>query len=168
MSTPASRSAKAKRPTVGRMIVAKERRDRALELRIAGMSERAIAKEIGVSNGRVNQLLHEGVAELNASCMSNAEDVRRIEAERLDKIFVALFANRNDPRTADTLLRTMERRSKLFGLDAPTRQEIAGPNQGPVKVTQSLEQLTNEELEQLNQILSKAAVVEPVVKDGGE
>lgn len=126
MSTPAERSARAKLPTVSRMVVAQERRERALELRIAGMSERAIAKEIGISNGRAHQLLAEGAEMLKASVVGKADDVRRLELERCDRMTLALFSQRQNPRAADTLLRIMERRAKLLGLDSPVRSEVTG------------------------------------------
>jgi len=37
-----------------------------------------------------------------------------------------------DPRAIATAVRLMERRTRLFGLDAPT--EFSGPNGGPLQV----------------------------------
>jgi len=155
MSTPDERRARSKVPTQPRMLLAQERRDRALDLRIAGMSERAIAKELGISNNRAHGLLEEADAQLKGSCLEKAAQVRRIELERLDKLTAALFAQRQNPRAADSLLRIMERRAKLLGLDAPTRQEIAGPDQGPIAVKHDLTKLTVEELAELDAMLAK-------------
>ena len=42
------------------------------------------------------------------------------ELVRLDAILLVHWQNRSDPRSAGTILRVMERRGKLLGLDAVT------------------------------------------------
>lgn len=50
----------------------------------------------------------------------------------------------------------IDRRCKLLGLDAATRNEISGPGGGPIETKQDLSSLTIDELLQLKSLVSKA------------
>lgn len=70
-----------------------------------------------------------------------AEEVLSLEVKRLDEMLtriypVALGSDKvpPDPRAIDRVLRIMERRSKLLGLDAPERKELLGKDGGPIQV----------------------------------
>jgi hypothetical protein len=58
--------------------------------------------------------------------MEKADHLRQLEARRLDRMLVALDdqIEAGDPTAINAALRIMERRSKLFGLDAPDQQEV--------------------------------------------
>jgi hypothetical protein len=55
-----------------------------------------------------------------------AEEIRTIELARLDGLMVTLWpaARRGDLAAVDRILKVMERRAKLLGLDAPARHEV--------------------------------------------
>ena len=57
-----------------------------------------------------------------------AEQVRTLEAERLDKLFLAMYtqASKGNQGAVDRCLRIMERRAKLYGLDTPSKHEVTG------------------------------------------
>lgn len=97
--------------------------NQALELRKAGASYSAIAEAMGMSKTRCYNLVCEGLADLEATVKEAAEELRRMELERLDALQLALWKGRTNPRVADSLLRIQERRARLLGLDAP--QKIA-------------------------------------------
>jgi hypothetical protein len=67
-----------------------------------------------------------------------AERLRDLEGRRLDALQVGLVPGiRNgDPRAIGAAVRLMERRARLFGLDAPT--EFSGPNGGPLQVMKQM------------------------------
>ena len=39
-----------------------------------------------------------------------------------------------DPRFLEGIFKCIDKRCKMLGLDAPAKQEISGPNQGPIEV----------------------------------
>lgn len=98
---------------------------RALDLRTAGASYDAIGKAMDISKTRAYQLVKAGLDELNQKVLENAETVRALEAKRLDAMMMGLWPNRQNPRNADTILRLMERRAKLLGLDAPAKHDFS-------------------------------------------
>jgi hypothetical protein len=69
-----------------------------------------------------------------------AERLRDLEGRRLDQLTVALAPGiRNgEPRAILAAVRLMERRAKLFGLDAPT--QLSGPDGGPLIMKQVVHQ----------------------------
>jgi len=100
-------------------IPAAARREKALELRAKGRSIRSIAKELKVSKSQVQRDLE---AELKAA----AEDRRKIaellidlELTKLDELEQEAWKHIRDGElpAIDRVLRSMERRAKLLGLD---------------------------------------------------
>ena len=129
-----------------------EHRLRALELRGEGKSYRKIADALGIDVHRAHDLVTEGLDQLIVQSAETAEQVRVLELGRLDDLLDRLViklslqrkamatadgksVNVPDPeeRTVDAILRVMERRAKLLGLDAP--QEIVGAGGGPLQIS---------------------------------
>lgn len=115
-----------RQPKTGRIrLKNREQIAQALDLRKAGASLQQVADRMGLgSRQRAHQIINLGLSELNAICQEEAETVRRLELERLDGLLLSLYPQRSNPRVADTILRTMERRAKLLGLDAPTKATL--------------------------------------------
>jgi hypothetical protein len=93
----------------------------ALEFRRAGMTYEAIADRLGYANKSVAfKLIDRALKRTN---QGEAEDVRALEVDRLDRLQMGLWANAiaGDVASARTVIRLMERRSRLLGLDAPTK-----------------------------------------------
>lgn len=67
-------------------------------------------------------------AELDELTKEPAEKLRTVEVARLDRLLKAMWAKamKGDVTRVDRCLRIMERRAKLLGLDAPTKQEHTG------------------------------------------
>lgn len=102
-----------------------EMRRKALDLRIAGASYEQIADGLGLSVSTAWKHVQSALAESRKVTAETADKVRAMELKRIDAIVVSLWPRRSDPRTADTILRAMDRRATLEGLDAPKKIEVA-------------------------------------------
>ncbi|MFF4479461.1 hypothetical protein ACFY1A_20915 [Streptomyces sp. NPDC001520] len=119
----------------------------AARLRARGMTYRAIAAELEMDVHSVHDAVKRALKEI---VQEPAEDVRRMELERLDVLYEAaarvlerehvtvsqgkIIYQGPDPllddgpvlQAIDRLLRIQERRSKLLGLDAATKTQVSG------------------------------------------
>lgn len=103
-----------------RAIEARERQAKALEAKKAGLTYEQIAEKVGYADASgayraVEKALREMIRE-------PAEHVRMLELARLDQLWMAYYRRAIEgqaPLIVDRLLRIMERRAKLLGLDAP-------------------------------------------------
>lgn len=135
-----------------------------LALRIAGASYRKIAASLGISKSAAHEYTITALRELEALNAEDAKELRRLECERLDAMLLKLWPQTStaklSERTADTVLRIMERRSKLLGLDAPVDSRLGGlPGGVPIALSTEpdLSKLTFEQLQNLNHLLSVAS-----------
>lgn len=105
-----------------------ERQAKALELRRAGRSYAEIAAALGLSKGGCHKLVHQGLAESRAAIAGSADELRAEEASRLDALLTATWpdARRGNLQAVDRVLKVMERRARLLGLDAPVRTALQG------------------------------------------
>lgn len=64
---------------------------------------------------------------MRAEMFEDAQAVRQMEAERLDELLRGLWtkAKRGDPAAVDRVLKIMERRAKLLGLDAASELNVS-------------------------------------------
>lgn len=102
-----------------------DREVRALDLRRAGLSYQQIAKEVGWA--AESSAFRAVKRALERSLKEPAEAVRQFESERLDDWLLKLMPaiERGEPRSIEVALKISERRSKLLGLDMPSRSEVA-------------------------------------------
>lgn len=114
-------------------IAATERQRQALELRKAGVGFQAIADRLGYSD-------HSGAyravkSALKKTLQEPADEVRALELERLDKLLLGLWprATSGNDRAIDRVLKIMQRRANLLGLDAPQKVENTGKGGGPIQ-----------------------------------
>lgn len=139
---------------------------RALELRVEGKDYNQIARILGVSNKTAWHYVNKEVERTTASSEKDAAIIRKMELKRLDmmleKILPGVTKGRPiitnkgviyDPdkpnqmlllpsdKSAETVLKIMERRAKLLGIDAPEKKLIAGDpdNQTPIPVEISID-----------------------------
>jgi hypothetical protein len=120
-----------------------DRRARAFSLRRAGASYRAIAQQLSVSLATAYDDVNAELMELREQTKADAEAVREIELHRCDEMILGLWpaVRRGDPKAVSAAVRVSERRSKLLGLDAPSKSEISGANGGPVELLEVRESL---------------------------
>lgn len=101
-----------------------ERERQALELRKAGLTLDAIAKQMGLSGAPV---VHGMVTRaLDRIVTPVAEEYKKLELERLDALYRAMApaALQGKWLAVDRCLAIMDRRAKLLGLDAPQKHAI--------------------------------------------
>lgn len=111
---------------------ANDKQRQALELRKAGVSYAEIATRLGYRSGSG---AHAAVgAALKKTLQEPADELRKLEVERLDAMLLAIATQvrQGNHGAIDRALRIMERRAKLLGLDAPTRQDVTS---GGEKIT---------------------------------
>jgi hypothetical protein len=96
-----------------------------LELRVQGLSERDIAKDLGFkiehfSSARVNELLYMALDDI---VLPEAERLKRLELARLDQIINGHFegATTGDVGATHALLACVDRRNRLLGIGADQR-----------------------------------------------
>lgn len=103
-----------------------------IELRISGLTYEEIGRKLGVSRQRAHQLVMKAIAEQQRELDEDVKRLVHIELRRVEAIISQLWPRRYDPRVADSILRAIERRAKLAGLDAPERRELSGPGGTPL------------------------------------
>jgi hypothetical protein len=129
------------------------RRQKALDLRIAGASYRQIGQQLGVSHVTAYHDVDAALEELAALQRGKAEKLREIELDRCEKMTLGLWpkVRQGDEKAVRALVSVMDRRAKLLGLDQPSRVEHAGPMGGPIAVAH----LTDAELSARADALAK-------------
>jgi hypothetical protein len=131
-------------------VQAREREEKALAFRKAGLTYQAIAKHCGYSSHEGARLaVFRSMERLTKICNEKAEEVRRIEIERLDAMLAALWhraAMQGDEAAIDRVLKIQARRAALLGLDAPAKSEHSGPGGGPIKHQHDFSEMTDAEL----------------------
>ena len=103
-----------------------DREAECLRLRRGGLTLDEIAKRVGYANpGSVHKALERANARI---IREDVDEIRNLEGERLDLLQAANWGNamRGDVPAGALVLRVMERRAKLLGLDMPIRvqQEV--------------------------------------------
>jgi len=122
-----------------------ERQRQALELRRAGVGFDQIAQQLGYEDR--SGAYRAVVAGLKKTLQEPADELRELELSRLDQLLLAVWTaaanlpkKPNEPArmpqhlAIDRVLRIMERRAALLGLDAPKRAEVSGADGAPIEI----------------------------------
>jgi hypothetical protein len=130
-------------------------RDRALamEMRIACASYEQIADKLQVS---VNTAWRYVMGALQESVKRNEateEVARALEVRRLEALALKHWPRAHDPRSAEVVLKALESKRKLTGLDAPVR--VQAEVRSTTAPALDLSVYTDEELEALEALLAK-------------
>jgi hypothetical protein len=116
--------------------VAELRRLKAWDLRVQGKSYREIGEALQVSHVTAWDDVKIIVERLQAEQLESIDHHRRMQLTRLDKAISVIMPMLDDPGTAleaiDRLDKLEKRRAALFGLDAPTKQELTGKDGAPL------------------------------------
>ncbi|WP_333746007.1 hypothetical protein [Streptomyces sp. IBSBF 2950] len=132
------------------------RRSQAIALRLAGMDYATIAERLDYADrGAASKDVHRALeANLEAESAAVAT-LREIEVQRLDRLQAAAWAKaaKGDLKAIETVLKVIDRRAKLLGLDRPARTEITGADGGPLQI----EAVDLAELERLITLTDDAA-----------
>lgn len=105
---------------------AAERERQASDLRRAGASYQKIAATLGISREGARKAVMRAMDRARKLATEDAREILERELERLDELQVALWpkARAGVPGSVDRVLRVMERRAKLLGLDAAQRVDV--------------------------------------------
>lgn len=102
----------------------KDKMERALALRLRGLSYDKIGKEIGCTRQHAHRLVDEAIREVNEKIYEDSIKVKQMEILRLDGMFEKVFSimeksnkELNSLSAVDRMLKIMERRAKLLNLD---------------------------------------------------
>jgi hypothetical protein len=109
-----------------------DRINQGIRLRKAGLTYDQIAAQL---NWHSRQAAHAAITgALAAERRESVDELRVVEDLRLDDMLRAIYAEalKGGFGAIDRVLKIMERRSKLWGLDAPVRTEVSGPEGGPL------------------------------------
>ena len=105
-----------------RQVDALDRQIKALELRASGMRYQDIADKLGYKTpGGAYKAVKSALIK---TLREPADELRNLEVERLDALLIDLWPNKHKPIYTDRILRIMERRAKLLGLDAPIKTDL--------------------------------------------
>jgi hypothetical protein len=124
----------------------------ALKLRAAGMQYQDIADALGYADKSSAYCAVMGA--LKKARQEPADQMRKLENERLDGLWREAYAQANDValvaedrlKAIDRCVKVMERRAKLLGLDAPAKQELSGPAGAPLHLEHSIDGDTAESI----------------------
>tara|TARA_Y100000588_G_scaffold329325_1_gene365415 strand:- start:3396 stop:3812 length:417 start_codon:yes stop_codon:yes gene_type:complete len=91
-----------------------------------GHDAQRISDELDIPLDRVNDIIRAALKRLTKEMKSAAEGIRSLELSRLDEMQTAIWQDCMDGKLTaiDRVLKIMERRSKLVGLDAPDRLDV--------------------------------------------
>lgn len=101
---------------------------KALVMRQSGKSYQQIADEMGITLAQASSAVRRALARARAEATEVAAEMVALESLRMDALTAGLFntytsapATKQGLKAAEILIKLMERRSKLFGLDSPAK-----------------------------------------------
>lgn len=130
-----------------RRAVVKTWRAKALELRISGLTIREIATTLGKAISTVHEAIECEIREIPAAGVNALREVQGAQLDALVRGHLAK-ARRGDAEAAHVVISAIRQKAKLFGLDAPTRNEHTGANGGPIR-TFDMSKLSSEQIDRL-------------------
>lgn len=100
-----------------------QRRKEALELRFQGKSYEEIARHFGVKKPTIYQWIQNQLAE---TVRAPTDEMREFEVARLDKLLETRWerALDGDDEALDRVLKILDKRYRLLGLEAPKRVDL--------------------------------------------
>jgi len=150
---------------------AAERRLNALRLRKAGASYSQIAEALGCSKTQAYRDIQRALKNIGKREQEGAAELRLLESQRLDELLMPMMrqAKNGSQGAVDRVLRIMERRARLWGIDAPERAELRMPDGVDVRTKVEIENDDDRAAEVLR-ILAAAGALEapPEAPDGTE
>ncbi|MHB8867449.1 MAG: hypothetical protein ACYC6T_08080 [Thermoleophilia bacterium] len=117
-----------------RRVAARKREADALELRLGGATYEQIAPRLGYKNrSGAMRAVKRALDKLISP--EDVESLRQLELERLDRLLLGIWSSavRGNPAAIDRVLKILERRARILGIDAPERRELSGPGGGPIQ-----------------------------------
>lgn len=126
-----------------------DHQQKALELRRAGLGYVDIGSKLGIGKSQAHRLVKAALAECVEAVTAEATQLKAEELSRLDGMLTGIWADARKGHLGaiEKVLKIMERRAKLLGLDAPTKHAVGGdPDAPPV---QHAHTMTDADLERI-------------------
>lgn len=110
-----------------RAVIAAERRQKAIDLRKAGLTYDEIGKQLGVSGVAAYKMVKKVLDTIAAETKEDAEELVRLELERLDFYLKSLEGKirSGDHKAVNAAIKISERRSRLTGMDTPVKVALS-------------------------------------------
>jgi hypothetical protein len=105
----------------------KDRRQQAVQMRLAGYSPEEIAEQLGYVNPKAaSDDIYNAIVGTMTLSDRQIEVLREIESRRMDMMLKALMPGieRGNNRSIEVAIRILERRAKMYGLDSPTQLQV--------------------------------------------
>jgi hypothetical protein len=105
----------------------RERRKKAVALRLAGVRPTDIAEQLGYSSvAHVTMDIKRARERSKAQLDETVEELRDLQSDRLERLLAATWSKalKGDTKAVDTAARLIERLCKLRGLEAPTQIQL--------------------------------------------
>ena len=111
--------------TAAKRLLCTERQLQAVDLRKQGMPYSQIAKDMGIAPQTAHGLVTDAMKTFAANIAEETRVVLGLELERLDAMMFGLWTRAigGDEKAVRAVIKIMERRNNLLGLDAPTKTE---------------------------------------------
>lgn len=125
MATTSGELAMAKERMSAKKIEILEKVDRVMDLRKKGFTYRMIQRELGISERAVVKYLQLGFKSLQEKSSAQTEELMLMQNARLEDMYRGLSGriDKGESRAIEVGIKVLERQSRLFGLDAPAKQE---------------------------------------------
>ena len=122
--------------TEPRNIQAREREAEALELRKAGATYRQIGARLRISAQAAHKRVTEALRGIAETTGEKAEEVRSLEMHRLDTMLLGLWskARTGDVAAIDRVVKIMQRRADMLGIDAASKHEVTGKDGRSIRI----------------------------------
>lgn len=122
-----------------------------------------------ISLGTVNSDIKAIMAELTKVSVNRVQEARELDLARIDQMLVGLWpgASSGDAEKVRAATPLLARRAKMLGYDEPTKVTHAGDDTAPIQIVYrtgpkiDLTQLSDEQLEQLENIVAHQVAEEP-------
>lgn len=90
---------------------------------LSGQTQCALAEKYGVTQARISQIIRDVRLSIPEE---TTDDLRMLDLERLDAVLPAHYraAKAGDKDGLTGVLKIMERRARLLGMDAPVKQNV--------------------------------------------
>lgn len=101
-------------------------RQQALSFRLAGLSHADIARKLDITEERVGRIISSSLA-ASSRALGSVDDMRDLENARIDRAQAALWPRvlSGDIKAIEAYLKIAEFRSRINGMDAPQKVELA-------------------------------------------
>jgi DNA-binding NarL/FixJ family response regulator len=126
-----------------------ERIASAFELRKTGMSLREIAQRLSVSHETIRKDINEIAKQYFEEARESHREIVAMDLLRLDEMTFGVWdkARSGDTKAIEAVLKIMERRAKMLGMDAQQTTKSVQLNVTPEQISE----MTDDELQQLIQ-----------------